>query len=283
MSQSAARWHVKVNATDEEVFPILARDLVWNCFALADLEPPMRASSQFALASRDDGDVRAVCLILRHPIIGEVISPFGDEEGIGAILQRVDLPEHPLIQVQEMHSPLLQRYYRLETTWRELLRMAVTASAWRPSEHMPSQPIKQLDQADLPALQRLYAQYVGHHFSADLFAPFPQSLYFGAYRGEHIIAAGGTHVIVPAHKFAVLGNILTAAEARRQGYATAITSALVTRLFEQGFSHVILNVFADNADAIRIYQRFGFRTRHRLITGKSVLTGRTAYSSGGSV
>lgn len=36
-------------------------------------------------------------------------------------------------------------------------------------------------------------------------------------------------------------------------------------------------------DAIRIYQRLGFQTRYRLITGKSVLTNRTAYSSGGSV
>jgi RimJ/RimL family protein N-acetyltransferase len=283
MNQSAARWHVKVNATDEEVSPILARDPVWNCFALADLEPPMRTYSQFTLAFRDDGDVRAVCLILRHPIIGEVISPFGDEEGIEAILQRVDLPERPLLQVQEMHSPLLQRYYRPQTTWRELFRMVVTAASWRPSENIPSQPIKQLDQADLPALQRLYAQYAGHHFSADLFTPFPQSLYFGAYRGEHIIAAGGTHAVVPAHKFAVLGNILTAAEARRQGYATAITSALVTRLFEQGFSHVILNVFVDNADAVRVYQRLGFQARHRLVEGQSVLTDGTAYSSGGSV
>src|SRR5579885_850503 len=90
MNQSAARWHVKVDATNEEVYPVLARDRVWNCFALADLEPPMRAYSQCALAFRDDDGMRAVCLILRHPIIGEVLSPFGDEEGIEAILQRVD-------------------------------------------------------------------------------------------------------------------------------------------------------------------------------------------------
>lgn len=283
MNQSAARWHVNVNATDEEVYPILARDPVWNCFALADLEPPMRAYSQFALASQDTGDARAICLVLRHPIIGEVISPFGDEEGVKAILQQVNLPEHPLIQVQEMHSPLLQHYYRPEAAWRNLFRMAVSAGSWQPSENMLSQPIKQLDQADLPALKHLYAHYTGHHFSADLFAPFPQSLYFGAYKGEHIIAAGGTHVIVPAQQFAVLGNILTAAEARRQGYATAITSALVAKLFEQGFSRVILNVFADNAGAIRIYQRLGFQIYHRLVTGKGALISGIGYCSGGSV
>lgn len=275
MNQSSARWHVNANASDAEIYPILARDPVWNCFALADLEPPVRTYSQFALACQDEGEARAACLILRHPIIGEVISPFGENEGIDAILRQVELPENPLIQVQQVHSSLLQRYYRPEAAWRELLRMAVTAASWQPSENVPPRPVKQLDRVDLPALKHLYSQYVGHHFSADLFAPFPQSLYFGAYEGEQIIAAGGTHAIVPAHRFAVLGNILTAPEARRQGYATAITSVLVAKLFEQGLSPIILNVFADNVKAIRVYQRLGFQTRHRLVTGKSILRSRS--------
>lgn len=51
----------------------------------------------------------------------------------------------------------------------------------------------------------------------------------------------------------------------------AYTSALVAKLFEQGFSPVILNVFADNVNAIRIYERLGFQTRYRFMTGKGVL------------
>lgn len=82
MDQPSARWHVNTNATDDEIYSILARDPVWNCFALADLEPPLRAYSQFGLAFQDAGNGSAACLILRHPIIGEVISPFGDEQGI---------------------------------------------------------------------------------------------------------------------------------------------------------------------------------------------------------
>jgi ribosomal protein S18 acetylase RimI-like enzyme len=74
---------------------------------------------------------------------------------------------------------------------------------------------------------------------------------------------------VPTHRIAVLRNILTAPAARRQGYATAITAALVATLFEQQFSLVVLNVFEDNGTAIRIYQRLGFQTHHRLLTGKA--------------
>jgi RimJ/RimL family protein N-acetyltransferase len=271
MKKSVPGWRVNPDASDAEAYAVLARDLVWNSFALADLEPPMRAYSQFATASQDEDEASAICLILRHPIIGEVLSPFGASAGIEAILQQVDLPKNPLLQVQVAHRPLFQRYYLPEADWRELFRMAVSANEWHPSEVIPPRPIRQLDMADLPALKDFYAQHVGSHFSADLFAPFPQCLYFGAYKGAQLIAVGGTHAVVPAYQFAVLGNILTAPEVRRQGYATAITSALVATLFEQRFSTVVLNVLVDNENAIRVYQRLGFQTHYRLITGKAQL------------
>lgn len=133
---------------------------------------------------------------------------------------------------------------------------------------MPHRPVKPLTLADVPALRNLYAQHPESAFSAELFT---QGRYFGAYAGERIIAAGGTHVLDPAHRIAVLGNIYTAPEARGQGYATAITAALVASLFEEQFSPVVLNVFEDNSTAIRIYERVGFQTHHQLVTGKASL------------
>ncbi|GLV59120.1 hypothetical protein KDH_59480 [Dictyobacter sp. S3.2.2.5] len=266
-------WHLTQDTSNDQAYAILAQDRVMNCFSLADLEPPMREYSQFALACQEEGDERAICLILRHPSIGEVISPFGSREGMAAIMQQLTMPEHPTIQAQELHMPVLQRYYQPETTWRGMLRMAVTPSSIRSPLSMPLQPIKQLTVSDLPALESLYAQHPESVFSADLFT---QGLYFGAYAGDRIIAAGGTHALVPAHRIAVLGNILTAPEARGQGYATAITAALVETLFEQRFSLVVLNVYEDNTPAISIYQRLGFQTHHRLLTGQAHLSRREA-------
>lgn len=268
MEQSAANWRVKQDATNDEAYAILAQDRVWNSFALADLEPPLRAYSQFAVAYRGAGPARAICLILRHPIIGEVISPFGESAGIDAILQQVKLPEHPLIQAQEVHSPLLQRYYQPETAWRSLFRMATTSASWQPPERVSPQPIRQLGDAELPALEDFYAYYAGVPFSGELFS---QGLFLGAYEGKRIIAAGGTHALAPAHRLAVLGHIFTAPQARCQGYATAITAALTTTLVERHFSLVVLNVFTDNENALRIYQRLGFQTHYRLVTGKALL------------
>jgi GNAT superfamily N-acetyltransferase len=261
-----ADWRVIPDATNDEATTILLQDPVWNSFALADLEPPLRDYSQFALASQEESSERAICLILRHPIIGEVLSPFGSRQGVAAILNYLPLPERPLIQAQELHIPLLQHYYQPETSWKRMLRMAITSTSWRLQTSVSLRPIRQLNVSDLPALKHMYTRYPESGFSADL---FPQGLYFGIYAGERIVAAGGTHALVPTHGIAVLGNILTIPEARGKGYATAIIAALVTTLFDQQFSLLVLNVFEDNSSAISIYQRLGFQTHHRLLTGKA--------------
>lgn len=266
MADAHSPWHITLDAHNDQAYPILAQDPVWNSFALADLEPPMREYSQFAIASHEDGDKHASCLIVRHPSIGQVLSPFGDADGVATILSHLDLPQHPLIQAQEIHIPALQRHYQPQTPWKCMLRMAITPGQSQPLNYTPHPAVKQLTIADLPALKTLYAQNPENAFSPDLFT---QALYFGAYDGDRIIAAGGTHALTPAHGIAVLGNIFTLPEARGQGYATTITASLVAALFKQHISHVVLNVFSDNTPAIRVYQHVGFQTHHRLMAGKA--------------
>lgn len=87
MARSTNRWHIKQDATSDEAEAILLRDPVWNCFALADLEPPLRNYSQFPVARQEERNEHALCLILRHPIIGPVLSPYGNEESAAAILK----------------------------------------------------------------------------------------------------------------------------------------------------------------------------------------------------
>lgn len=268
MAQSFADWRIVQDASDDEVKAFLLQDRVWNCFALADLEPPLRAYSQFALVYQRDIP-QASCLIFRHPIIGEVLSPFGSEEGVAALLQRIEkLPAYPLIQAQEAHITALQQRYRAEPIWRGMWRMAVTAHTLRVPAQRTPQPIRQLAQTDLPALQQLYDQQSEVVFSADL---FPQSLFFGASDGARMIAAGGTHALTPAYQVAVLGHILTSPEARRQGYASAITAALADTLLQRQFSTIVLNVFSDNQPAMRVYERLGSQAVHKMVTGRATL------------
>lgn len=268
MTQSPTGWHIIQDASNSEAYSLLSQDPVWNSFALADLELPLRTYSQFALAYQDDSHEKAICLILRHPIIGQVISPYGSSQGIAELLKVLDLPATVLIQAQEIHMPLLQEYYRPATAWRKMFRMAVSASSFLPSPRKPPHEVRRLTTVDLPALEDLYATHGETPFSAELFA---QGLFFGAFDQKRLIAAGGTHVIVPDHRLAVLGYILTVPEARKQGYATAITAALVTTLLQQTQATVILNVFEDNSNALRVYSGLGFQTHHKLAEGKALL------------
>ncbi|HEY3993097.1 MAG TPA: hypothetical protein VGM01_09490 [Ktedonobacteraceae bacterium] len=180
MAQPSADGRIVQDENDGEVEAFLLQDRVWNCFALADLEPPLRVYSQFALAYRRDMP-QASCLIFRHPIIGEVLSLFGSGEGVAALLQQIEgLPAYPLIQEQEARIPALQQCYRAEPNWRRMWRMAVAARSLRAPAQRTPRPIRQLTAADLSALQQLYDQQSEVVFSAEL---FPQSLFFGASDG----------------------------------------------------------------------------------------------------
>lgn len=249
-------WQVTLDASDAEAEAALSQDRVWNCFALADLSPPFRAYSQIAIARRADAADWATCLVLRHPAL-TVVSPSGAPDGVAAILARLDLPERMLLQAREAHLPLLQQYYRFLPGERALLRMSVSAATFLPPEPAPHVQPELLTSADLTALQALYAHFPETHFRDD---QLEHGVFYGVRNGDQVVAVGGTHVVAIAHGLAVLGNIFTHPDARRQGYARAVTAALVTDLLARGCQDVVLNVVAENTPAITLYTSLGFQT-----------------------
>ncbi|MET8859446.1 GNAT family protein [Streptomyces sp. NPDC004579] len=57
-----------------------------------------------------------------------------------------------------------------------------------------------------------------------------------------------------------LGRVLVAPDARGQGYGAALLTRVLTVGFAQlGLKRVDLGVFSHNHDAVRLYERFGFR------------------------
>ena len=72
----------------------------------------------------------------------------------------------------------------------------------------------------------------------------------GTSRREFIslVAAAGTHVISRTARLAVVGNVLTHADFRGRGFATAVTGAVTAELL-RSCDQVVLNVRADNPPA----------------------------------
>jgi ribosomal protein S18 acetylase RimI-like enzyme len=260
-----AEWHLMLKAPDDEAFAVLARDRVWNCFAIADLAPPFRAHSQIALARRTEGDDVAACLVVRHPAV-RVLSPYGALDGVAALLESIELPERTLVQAQTAHVPALERHYRLPDGPVEMLRMAVTSATLVVPQSAPLARVELLRPADLDALGALYRMYPGSVFRPDL---LEQGIFCGVKEGDRLVAAGGTHVLAAGYGVAVLGNIFTHPAARGQGLATAVTARLVTDLLARGCPDVVLNVHASNDVAIRVYTRLGFRIHSRYLTGQA--------------
>jgi ADP-ribose pyrophosphatase YjhB (NUDIX family)/predicted GNAT family acetyltransferase len=82
--------------------------------------------------------------------------------------------------------------------------------------------------------------------------------YVGVRRGGDLVCVGGVHVWSPTWRVAALGNVATLPEARGNGLATAACARLCRILLDDGIDTISLNVRADNAAAIRAYEKLGF-------------------------
>jgi ribosomal protein S18 acetylase RimI-like enzyme len=66
------------------------------------------------------------------------------------------------------------------------------------------------------------------------------------------------HVYSIRYKVAALGNITTHPDYRGRGYGRMVTGRVCKSLLGDEIDHIGLNVKADNAGAIRCYEKLGF-------------------------
>ncbi|MDG4781470.1 GNAT family N-acetyltransferase [Micromonospora sp. WMMD961] len=112
-----------------------------------------------------------------------------------------------------------------------------------------------LGAADLPQVGELYERsYPGNWFDARM---LDTGQYLGVRDGGELIAVAGVHVFSPAYRVAALGNVTTHPRWRGRGLGAAVVAGLCARL-RASVTHVTLNVKADNAAAVRLYERVGF-------------------------
>jgi ribosomal protein S18 acetylase RimI-like enzyme len=147
----------------------------------------------------------------------------------------------------------------------ELLQMVLnhdeneTGATATPSKSAGTPQIVELKEADLPEMSALYsATRPGRTI-----CPRIQKLgTFLGIRGEgRLLAMGGLRLHVPGYREITTVGTLPGHEGR--GYATALVLALVQSILERK-DKPYLTVRTDNARAIAIYRRLGFRERVHL-------------------
>ena len=262
---TTSEWQVRENDDDGEVQALLERDRVWNSFALADLLPPFRQYTHFMTAGRRGEFPSALVMIIEYPSFSTV-SPFGAVAGVAAILDQTSLPRRTLIQTTSDHRPLLEHRYHPAPAWLEMLRMAITAQMFTPIA--TDEPVTRMSSDDGAEVEELYRLFPDGHFRPDL---LDEGVFYGLRAGGRLCAIAGTHVVAEPFGIAVVGNVFTHPDARGQGYAGAVTAAVIDDLLRRGCRDVVLNVFATNAPAIAVYRRLGFQTAHHLWSGQAEL------------
>lgn len=220
---------------------ILRRDLAWCVYALGDLSPHMFGKTHWFIPD--------LTLVLHDygTSILFAMGPGSIREALGHVIWPVHL------QVQADALDEVARHADV-TSLRLMRRMVWKGAA---AALMPA-GVKRLTPADVPAILKLYADGEASGESPDFFYPSMVSdgVFFGAYEGNDLIAAAGTHLVSRDEGAAAIGNIYTKRDRRARGMGRLVTTAVLSEL--DGIETIGLNVRADNDAAVHLYESLGF-------------------------
>ena len=218
----------------------LERDPLYAAYAICDLDDREFPRTRWG-AAWSGGSIVAIALEYSGGS-PQPIFVMGRDDGIAAILESVIRPRLAYIAALPASLPAVQRRYRLDAG-PQMVRMAVDRDRFRPAD---DPGLERLGPSDAMELNRLYQLGFGSWLPP---AAIGEGVYYGLRVRGRLVSAAGTHVVSPAARMAVVGNVLTQAEFRGRGYATAVTGAVAAELL-RSCDHVALNVRADNPPAI---------------------------------
>ena len=236
----------------------LEQDRLYAAYAICDLEEREFTRTRWGAAF--DGDTLvAVGLEYTGPTPQPVFL-MGRPDGIEAVLRDVVRPRAAYVAIRPETLPVVESLYRVDPG-PQMVRMWVDRTTFRP---YPA-TVQRLLPVEIGELNRLYQLGFASWLPSSAIA---DGVYYGMRVNGQLIAAAGTHVVSPAARLAVVGNVLTHVDYRGRGFATAVTGAVTAELLRHS-DQVVLNVRADNPPAINAYRRLGFaehvRFEERLI------------------
>jgi ribosomal protein S18 acetylase RimI-like enzyme len=212
-------------------------------------------------AKWDDGNIRALVLLYRHPTWPTILT-LGPTEDIEHIARQcaADWPVKCHAHLQVEHVDPMGVLFRLSGQ-SPVLQMACEPGCFMPRHISTGRAVVQLKRSDEPQIKSLLNDYPENFFAVE---DLDSGYYVGIYEDSTLLSMAGVHVVSSEFGVAALGNIVTKSDRRRQGYAIQCTQELVRRLLEIA-SVVTLNVVETNAPAIAMYRGLGFKTCGRLV------------------
>jgi RimJ/RimL family protein N-acetyltransferase len=247
----------------------LERDRLFAAYAICDLEDREFARTRWGVAYAG-GEVVAIGMEYSG-LTPQPLFVLGRTDGIDAVLRDVLRPRAAYVAARVEAMPAVEAHYRVDPG-PQMVRMWVDRATFRPFSANASRLVP----VESGELNRLYQLGFASWLPASAIS---EGVYYGIRIDGRLIAAAGTHVISPAARLGVVGNVLTHVDHRGRGYATAVTGAVTEELLRT-CDEVVLNVRADNPPALQAYRRLGYaelvrfeeRLVHRLGTPWSQIT-----------
>jgi GNAT superfamily N-acetyltransferase len=242
-----------------EVRSFFERDRLVSAYALADLDRANVDTARWWVARRERDIVAAALLVEVLPF--RPCFAMGETEGLAAIFRGLNEPRL-IVAAPPAARLAIEQTYRFERVDR-MQRMVVDLPSFRPRV---VHDVRRVEPEDLADVIELYGEASRTYFTADRLR---REIYCAVYVDGRIASAAGTHVRSTDAEIAAVGNVLTRLPYRGRGMATSVTSAVTeTALAEH--RDVVLNVREDNAVAIAVYERLGYRPHARFVEGPAV-------------
>jgi ribosomal protein S18 acetylase RimI-like enzyme len=226
----------------------LETDRLYAAYALCDLDEREFLRTRWGVALSDG---QPIAVVLHYAGYSpQPLFVMGDPAGIEGILGAVIKPRTAYVAARHELLPAVAVRYRVDPG-SSMLRM------WTDRAHFKPRPadVERLLPIEIGELNRLYQLGFSSWLPASAIV---DGLYCGIRVGGRLVSAAGTHVISPAARLAVVGNVMTHADFRGRGYATAVTGAVTAELL-RFCDQVVLNVRADNSPALAAYRRLGYQ------------------------
>ena len=241
----------------------LARDPIHHLMLLGDLYPPLISVSEIYVAT-DEGQIVGVGSLFSGFSIPSVIITEDNPTVQIALLTRMSRrfeSEWITISTCTSSSVLCQFGKRIysHTEFQMLLHEPIPT---------PVKPARLIQRGEFDSLNQFYSE---HRVEAWTPLMFEMGPFYGVWRDGQLIAAAGVHFVTPF--IAQIGNVFSHPRFRGRGYATAATAGVMNHLRGMGIQIISLFVVAENAPAIRIYERLGFVKERELIFAHNVSTG----------
>ena len=230
----------------------LEGDRLFAAYALCDLEDREFVKTRWGAAWEGD-DLTAVVLEYAG-LSPQPLFVMGDNDGIDRVIRDLIRPRAAYVAALPEQLPPVAGHYRVEPG-PPMVRMWVDRAHFRPH---PGE-VARLLPVEIGELNRLYQLGFASWLPA---SAIHHGVYYGIRVGGRLVAAAGTHVISPLGRLAVVGNVLTHAQYRGRGFATASTGAVTAELLRY-CDQVVLNVRSDNPPALQAYRRLGYQEHVR--------------------